>query len=131
MSVLDSALWITVIGMGLVFTAILLLWGLMAALVRLLPDPPASKEASADLRQSEAKQIVQPAESQLSQRRRRAAAAAVAYCLAQERLKSASQRTSQPITQPTTAGAVRQWQMVQRASQLSQRLQRPNKKVPR
>ena len=40
---LFNALLITVIGMGLVFSAILLLWGMMALLVRLAGDPIVQK----------------------------------------------------------------------------------------
>ncbi len=39
---ISNAVWITAIGMGLVFAAILLLWGLMAVLVRYAKDPSLS-----------------------------------------------------------------------------------------
>jgi Na+-transporting methylmalonyl-CoA/oxaloacetate decarboxylase gamma subunit len=67
------ALQITVIGMGLVFAAILLLWGLMALLVRLAPERGEQQAQSApeDLKAE-------------AERRRRAAAAAVAIALAQQ-----------------------------------------------
>ena len=37
---LGTSLWITLIGMGLVFVAIIILWGLMALLVRVTRDKP-------------------------------------------------------------------------------------------
>jgi len=96
------SLQITVIGMGLVFAAILLLWGMMAALVRFTPDKTEAETA--------------PAESAADQdRRRRAAAVAVAVALAQtdtDRLRE--------FPEPPTA-IVSAWQAVQRSRQLSQR----------
>ncbi|MFZ5820287.1 MAG: OadG family protein, partial [Chloroflexota bacterium] len=41
---LTTSLWITLLGMGIVFGTILALWGLMAALTRLLAD----RETAAD-----------------------------------------------------------------------------------
>lgn len=69
-----TALEITIVGMGLVFGAIVLLWGVMALLVRLTaerPVTPAPAEA--------------PAEDAEYERRRRAAVAAVSVALARER----------------------------------------------
>ncbi len=37
---LGTSLWITLIGMGIVFAAIILLWGLMVLLVRVTRDKP-------------------------------------------------------------------------------------------
>jgi Na+-transporting methylmalonyl-CoA/oxaloacetate decarboxylase gamma subunit len=39
---LGTSLWITLIGMGIVFLAIILLWGLMVLLVRVTRDKPVS-----------------------------------------------------------------------------------------
>ena len=45
---LGTSLWITLIGMGLVFAAIILLWGLMALLVNLTKDKVEAQETVAD-----------------------------------------------------------------------------------
>ncbi len=91
------ALLITALGMGLVFAAILLLWGVMELLVRLLPvkaeAPPAAVVVAPDTSALEAER----------ENRRRAAVAAVAAALAME--------TS---LQPVPPGAGR-WQIVSRA----------------
>lgn len=74
---LPAALLITVVGMGLVFLVILLLWALMEVMVRVLPEraaPPAPVP-------------VQPDTQALAlerERRRRAAVAAVAAAVAME-----------------------------------------------
>ena len=101
-----DALWITLIGMGLVFVAILLLWGLMALLVRLTVRESGSPEP-------------QPVESQQAEallptdRRKRAAAAAVAAALALEQ-----QRAALPRFQESTPDARGSWQSAQRAAGL-------------
>ncbi len=108
---LSLSLQITVIGMGLVFAAILLLWGMMAALVRLTPDrAEAGSEAEPEA----------PAAEQ--ERKRRAAAAAVAVALAQ-----ADTTLPHEFPEPPTA-IVSAWQAVQRSRQLSQRGPRPRQR---
>ncbi len=99
---METALEITVIGMGLVFGAILLLWGVMAALVRVTAErAPATTE---------------PDEKAMArEQRRRAAVAAVAVALAQE---EALEPRHFPL--PPTA-LVSAWQAVRRADQLGQR----------
>ena len=97
------ALQITAIGMGLVFGALVLFWGLMAAIVRLTADPaPAPAPAPAV-----------PAEPAL---RAQAAALAVAVALAEAETTSAPP----PPFVPPPAG-VSVWQAVMRANQLNQR----------
>jgi Na+-transporting methylmalonyl-CoA/oxaloacetate decarboxylase gamma subunit len=95
------ALQITVIGMGLVFGAILLLWLIMAALVRLLEDRPRTEPADlkADLRAA----------------RERAAAVAVAIALAQD----ASLEPHEFPLPPTAI--VSAWQAVRRSINLNKR----------
>jgi Na+-transporting methylmalonyl-CoA/oxaloacetate decarboxylase gamma subunit len=96
------ALSITVIGMGLVFSAIILLWGLMALLVRLARDPIVQKTALDE----------QPTEMDL---KRQAAAAAVATALAQE---ASFEPHEFPL--PPTA-LVSAWQAVMRSKILNKR----------
>lgn len=102
-----NALWITVIGMGLVFFAILLLWGLMALLVRLTADTK-PKLPSQEVQPEEPKVIVEPPQVDL---RRRAAAAAVAVALAMERQMG---RPCQP--EQGEPGVPSAWQVVNRAA---------------
>ena len=115
-----NALWITLIGMSLVFLAILLLWGLMALLVRLTAEKPLAAEIQPAAEQL-AKQEPQPVEAaapddvvvdKLRERRRRAAAAGVAVAMA---LQQGGREPAAPLM------GLNAWQSVQRASQLGQR----------
>jgi Na+-transporting methylmalonyl-CoA/oxaloacetate decarboxylase gamma subunit len=99
-----NALIITVIGMGLVFGAILLLWGVMAVLVRWTAEP-AGKPSTTD----------GPAADE-AERRHRAAAVAVAYALAAQ--VSGTEPHEFPL--PPTA-LVSAWQAVMRTRMLSKR----------
>jgi Na+-transporting methylmalonyl-CoA/oxaloacetate decarboxylase gamma subunit len=99
------ALQITIIGMGLVFAAIVLLWGLMALLVRLAPEHRQQRLQDAqDNHQAEL------------ERKRRAAAIAVAITLAQQ--GEINELHEFPI--PPTA-LVSAWQAVMRTSMLEKR----------
>lgn len=108
---LGLALLISLIGMSLVFAAIVLLWGVMALLVRLT---------------AEAAPIVEPAVAgqepglagagdQRALLARRAAAAAVGVALARQ--APSSPRTERGVSAP----AMSAWQVAMRASQLRQR----------
>ena len=103
--VLGIGLQITVIGMGLVFAVIILLWGGMSALVRLTDDRAPSEAAAAEA----------DAAAQERARKQRAAAAAVAIALAQ-----AKDDKPHLFPEPPTA-LVSAWQAVMRANQLNQR----------
>jgi len=109
-----NALWITLIGMGLVFVAILLLWGLMALLVRVT--------AAAEPEQSAVVEEVYPAaalELGGSQDcKRQAAAAAVAFALALEQ----QSRSTVSNHRAVPAAGVSAWQAVNRSQQISQRI---------
>lgn len=102
---LSTALLITMIGMGLVFLAILLLWGVMEVLVRLTAgrrgpaSPPEAGRLAAEA----------PAAEQ-HRRRQRAAAAAVAVALA-------LRQGTASITAPPKG--LSPWQAVQRARLLN------------
>lgn len=98
------ALQITLVGMGLVFAAILLLWGAMALLVRLTAR---SVEAEAEQERAALTEL---------ERKQRAAAAAVAVALAQ--VAEASEPHEFPL--PPTA-LVSAWQAVMRTRILNKR----------
>ncbi|NMB90634.1 MAG: OadG family protein [Chloroflexi bacterium] len=100
---MENALLITAAGMGLVFVAILLLWGLMEGLVRWLAPRTPPEEAAAP---------AEPAPEELT-RQAQAAAAAVAVALAR-------QAQAAPPPSPHPAGA---WQTLRRAGQMNPRLQ--------
>ena len=100
-----TALEITVIGMGLVFVSIVLLWGVMAALVRL----------TADRRPAEAPAPDVAATARDLKRRAAIAATAVALAMAHE-----DEWTPRLFPLPPTAH-VSAWQAVRRANQLEQR----------
>lgn len=99
------ALQITAIGMSLVFAGILVLWLVMALLMRFFPD-----HASQPL------QVSSPPEN-LSDLKRRAAALAVAVARARQ-LQTPAPLPTWPV--PSTA-AVSPWQAVMRGKQLKQR----------
>jgi Na+-transporting methylmalonyl-CoA/oxaloacetate decarboxylase gamma subunit len=105
---LSIALQISLIGMGLVFSAIVVLWGLMGLLVRVTSDRPPE---AANL-------IPEPIElpaglNDESSRRQHAAAAAVAYALAHQASRARRPRFPLPATALVSA-----WQAVNRASNL-------------
>jgi Na+-transporting methylmalonyl-CoA/oxaloacetate decarboxylase gamma subunit len=102
---LVTALEITVIGMTLVFGSIVLLWGVMAALVRL----------TAERRPAEAAAPGAEAAARDLKRRAAIAATAVALAMAQE-----DEWTPRLFPLPPTAH-VSAWQAVRRANQLEQR----------
>ncbi len=102
---LSTALQITVIGMGLVFGGILILWGLMSVLLRLTTPKDVTTEVPSTGDADEA--YVQ---------KRRVAALAVAIALAHER----DQQKPQPFPMPPTA-IVSAWQAVMRTNQLRRR----------
>jgi Na+-transporting methylmalonyl-CoA/oxaloacetate decarboxylase gamma subunit len=96
------ALQITAIGMGLVFAAILLLWGVTALLVRLTSEAAVHDAESAQQAEME--------------RKRKVAAVAVAYALAQQ----ADQNEPHEFPLPPTA-LVSAWQAVMRTKMLNKR----------
>jgi Na+-transporting methylmalonyl-CoA/oxaloacetate decarboxylase gamma subunit len=104
---LSIALVITAIGMGLVFAAILLLWGLMALLVRLVKDPVEKDEEEAGASKTE---------TQSNENRRRAAAVAVAIALAQQADVTELREYPLPPTPLVSA-----WQAVMRTRMLNKR----------
>lgn len=109
MSPVTQALFITLVGMSLVFLAILALWGMMALLVRVLPETAESGE--------EAEAEVEAGASDL-ELKQRAAAAAVAHALAAQSEARSDQPTQFPL--PATA-IVSAWQAVNRSKIINRR----------
>jgi sodium pump decarboxylase gamma subunit len=99
MNLLTLSLWITALGMGLVFGAIVLLWGLMSLMTRLLAEKEAKHEVPDETRAQKA----------------RAAAAAVAVALAEQ-----AQSRVGHFPMPNTA-LVSAWQLGMRTRQMYQK----------
>jgi Na+-transporting methylmalonyl-CoA/oxaloacetate decarboxylase gamma subunit len=121
---LVQALQITLIGMGLVFVGLLILWGLMEATVQLTawynrshPEEEEGEEEEAEATAEEAPAAVAlPASTDLKQK---AAAAAVAIALAIDEesapVEMAAVHSNGYAAQPSA------WQSVMRSAQLNQR----------
>jgi sodium pump decarboxylase gamma subunit len=118
MSPISQALIITVIGMGLVFIAIIALWGLMELMVRVTARYARKEEAEESEGAGEeaepAAESVTEAVDGLADLKRKVAAAAVALALAQE----AEQPVYSQVASYTSGSA---WQAVSRGGQLNQR----------
>ena len=99
---LITSLWISLLSMGLVFAALILLAGLMSAMTRIFRDREALAPTSVP-------SIMGRGEKE------RAAALAVAVALAEQ-----AQSTARPLTpsQPAIVGA---WQLGMRTRQMSQK----------
>lgn len=108
---LSTSLFITVIGMGLVFASIVLFWWLMALLVRLT----AIKDVQDSATDSKRSDIVADSDGARPSHRKLAALVAVATALASE----AEQCPSQFPLPPTAL--VSTWQAVNRSRLLGQR----------
>lgn len=120
---LNIALQITVVGMGLVFAAIILLWGLMALLVRLTTDRPEAGRPEAEPA-AEVIQVIEATEATTTDERefkRRAAAIGVSIALAaQQETQQDRPAPNQPGKFPLPATAlVSAWQAVMRANQIN------------
>ncbi len=122
-NILSQALFITLIGMGLVFVGLLLLWGLMELTVQLTnwynrrhpEEEEGEEEEEVEAVVEEAPVAALPAPSALKQK---AAAAAVAIALALE--ESAPAEMAAPLPAGYTAQPSA-WQAVMRSAQLNQR----------
>lgn len=99
--IFSQSLWITLLSMGLVFAALVLLAGLMSAMTRIFRDRIVASDSPA---------VVPVVESD---DHARAAALAVAVALAEQ-----SQSTARPLVppQPTIIGA---WQLGMRTRQMT------------
>src|SRR5687767_7064810 len=108
------ALEITLIGMGLVFAALILLWWMMALLTSITADQESISHPAEPIPVTE------------NEDKARAAAIAVAFALAQEQNASA-----RPLSDPPTA-IVSAWQLGTRTKQLYQKgeqLKRRSRKI--
>jgi len=105
---LNSALWITLIGMSLVFAAILLLWGVMALLMRVTAGLSRQEEAEAE---AVKERLI--AEQEM---KRRAAIAAVSIALARELDSMGPHEFPLPATSIVSA-----WQAVMRSRVMNKR----------
>jgi Na+-transporting methylmalonyl-CoA/oxaloacetate decarboxylase gamma subunit len=108
---LINSLLMTVIGMGLVFASIVLLWGMMAALVRI-----AGKQFKVTANDSIASGETNNILANPLDRKKRAAAIAVTIALAQQ----SDQNEPHEFPLPPTA-LVSAWQAVMRTKMLSKR----------
>ncbi len=114
------SLLITLLGMGIVFGTILVLWGLMAALTGLLADRPGgadSPEPDAGSRYGLEKHSAYSTSDDKS----KAAALAVAVALAGQETS-----TARPLPLPPTA-LVSAWQLGMRTRQMTQKGERVNR----
>ena len=102
---MTDALWITLIGMGITFAAIILLWLMMAGLTAL---PIKDKEEG-----EEAEEVEEPVDEH--DPRAKAAAVAVAVALAEQQLSSVH-----PLPPPPTA-IISAWQLSTRTRQLAEK----------
>jgi Na+-transporting methylmalonyl-CoA/oxaloacetate decarboxylase gamma subunit len=117
MNNMQIALEITALGMGLVFAAIIVLWGMMTLLTAITADrKPASESANSAATTMPAPVIDDDFKAQ-------AAAVAVAIALAEQQASSAHQ-----LSEPPTA-IVSAWQLGMRMRQLYQKgpIRRPRK----
>ena len=118
MSPINSALIITAIGMGLVFIAIIALWGLMELMVRVTARYATGEEtAESEEGAEETEPAVEFAAESVAghtELKRKVAAAAVVLALAQE----AEQPVYAQMSSYTSGSA---WQAVSRGGQLNQR----------
>jgi len=119
MSNIAIALQITALGMGLVFSAIILLWWMMALLTRVMAEKDDRLEEVEDISLTPT-----PSPSGRSERAAQAAAVAVALALAEQQASHAH-----ALSTPPTA-IVSAWQLGMRTRQLSQK-GRPVLRSPR
>ena len=112
MSDLTTSLWITAIGMGLVFAAIVLLWWMMALLTSAIKD----KANTSDEAENASASAENAARMRYKKEQKaRAAAVAVATAIADHQVTH-----THPLSLPPTT-IVSAWQLGMRTRQLSQK----------
>jgi Na+-transporting methylmalonyl-CoA/oxaloacetate decarboxylase gamma subunit len=110
--VLTQSLWITLIGMGLVFAALVLLAGLISAMTRIFRD----REALAPSPSRSTPAVLPPGEGAGGEGdKARAAALAVTVALAEQ-----AQSTARPLNPPRPA-IIGAWQLGMRTRQMAQK----------
>ncbi len=117
MNPITQGLLITAIGMGLVFLAILLLWGLMDILVR-ITNEKTTKVATIDVEKITQETVVENEDK--SQRLHRVASVAVAIAM--------SLQKQFPIIKPQESGTISAWQTSRRSQVLNQSADLLNRK---
>lgn len=110
---MDNALLITLIGMSLVFAAIITLWLLMAVLTRILPTQ--SDESAGDMPTAAADMVTPAVDDHTLRARAAAVAVAVALAMQQE-----SENGTPHFLLPPTA-LVSPWQAVARSKMIHPR----------
>lgn len=105
---LSQGLLIAAIGMGLVFFALILLWGLMALMAKI----PAGKKAEEESTEEAAIETIEEAAAPAVDLRRKAAAVAVAIALG-------LRQTTVTLT-PKSPHAVSSWLVTRRSGQFNQ-----------
>ena len=112
MSPLVSSLWVTLIGMVLIFVSVLLLWGVMEILMRLTARSAAaeSEGGGAEGAEETAVNAIQTIPAPISDQKKRVVAAAVAVAMN-------LRRPAARVALPQDSGSA--WQSVNRASQLN------------
>ncbi len=114
MTEIQQGLWITAVGMGLVFAVIIFLWGVMAFLMWLTSRKRTSSEEQA-LPDSTGEPLLPELQTVEAQRRAAAAGVAVALALGTPRMKN------QATGSPEAAGALNPWLAAHRSRQVEQK----------
>lgn len=114
MTEIQQGLWITAVGMGLVFAVIIFLWGVMAFLMWLTSRKRTSSEEQA-LPDSTGEPLLPELQTVEAQRRAAAAGVAVALALGTTRMKT------QTTGSPEAAGALNPWLAAHRSRQVEQK----------
>lgn len=118
---MGNSLFITAIGMGLVFVAIIVLWGLMELLVRLTAEKekPEATDSLGEWPETQPEPAVSAAAD-----KRKIAAAAVASALQVRRQQAATEAVRQAlasqkasVSSPVSANPTSNWQAVMRSVQ--------------
>lgn len=113
MSNIEIALVMTLVGMGIVFIGILVLWGLMALMVRIWPHDAGEEDAAED-------ESGTAAEDDSLKAKAAAAAVAVALSFRQSGFAPSAGAASSSNSSP--------WQVTTRAMQVNQSMQSFNRK---
>ncbi len=114
MTEIQQGLWITAVGMGLVFAVIIFLWGVMALLMWLTSRKRTSSEEQA-MPDSTGEPLLSELQTVEAQRRAAAAGVAVAIALGSSRVKS------QKAVSMGTINGLNPWLAAHRSRQIEQK----------
>ena len=127
---LINALWITLIGMGLVFISLLLLWGLMELMVR-LTSKTEKEEPPPEISPGGQGAFYAPCDD-LTLLKMRAAAAAVAFAIASAARENGHRVVDHPVVERASSShsnaVCGAWQSANRSSQINQNAALYNRK---